>query len=70
MMNWDQMTAAVQVTVDGRYTIKSTSEGWGAYDTSLPHAAREIGIRDTDLKARAVCEAEEARLMASMRRRA
>lgn len=70
MMNWDKMTGVVQVTVDGRYTVKTTADGWGAYDTSLSHAAREIGIRESDLKARAVCEAEEARLMASMRRRA
>lgn len=70
-MKWDKPAGATQSTVDGRYLVmQANSKDWVAYDTTLSTATKELGTRDTDLKARAVCEAEEARLMASMRRRA
>lgn len=70
MMRWETPTVDMHVTVDGRYAVKPVAEGWGAYDTSVLHVAREIGVRESSLKARGLCEAEEARLRASHRKRA
>lgn len=70
-MKWLPPSGSTQGTVDGRYVIvRATDTNWIAYDITLSTAAKELGVRESDLKARAVCEAEEARLMASMRRRA
>lgn len=68
-MKWLPPTGSTQGTQCGRYVIvQANSKDWVAYDIALSTAARELGVRDTDLRARAVCEAEEARLMASRRR--
>lgn len=70
-MKWLPPNGATQGTADGRYVVvKANERDWIAYDITLTTAAKELGVRDSDLRARAVCEAEEARLMASFRRRA
>lgn len=68
-MNWLVPTALLQTSTDGRYAVKFGIAGWGAFDTSRLAEARELGIRNSDLRARALCEAEEALLMAKARRR-
>lgn len=70
-MNWLPPNGSTQGTTCGRYVVvHANSKDWIAYDITLSTAAKELGVRESDLKARAVCEAEEARLMASMRKRA
>lgn len=69
-MKWLPPAGCTQHSADGRYVVvQANSKDWIAYEMHAT-TARELGVRDTDLKARAACEAEEARLTASHRRRA
>lgn len=69
-MKWLPPAGATQHTTDGRYcVVEANSKGWVAYEMHST-TATELGVRDSALKARACCEAEEARLMASYKRRA
>lgn len=69
-MKWEKPLGSTQTTTDGRYCIvAANSRDWVAYAMAFA-TATELGVRDSDLKARACCEAEEARLMASLKRRA
>ena len=67
-MKWENPTGSTQTTSDGRYCIvRATENNWVAYLMGYT-LARDLGTRDTDLKARAVCEAHEAQLTAAHRR--
>lgn len=68
-MKWLPPTGSTQGTADGRYVIvEANSRDWVAYDISLSTAAKELGVRDSDLKARGLCEAHEALITAAHRR--
>lgn len=70
-MKWQEREGTVQRTTDGRYcVVQANSKDWIAYCTGSLTVGKELGVRDTDLKARAVCEAEEARCRAAHRRTA
>lgn len=70
-MKWLPPNGGTQGTSDGRYVIvQANSQDWVAYDITLATAATEIGSRKNDADARALCEAAERALIASMRKRA
>ena len=64
-------SGSTQGTADGRYVIvQANSKDWVAYDIGLGTAAQEIGTRNSEADARALCESAERALMASVRRQA
>lgn len=70
-MKWLPPTGSTQGSQCGRYVIvHANSQDWVAYDITLTTAAKDLGTTKSDIGARALCEAEEANLMASLRRRA
>lgn len=69
-MKWEKPTGSVQQSTDGRYVIvQANSQHWVAYLMGST-CASDLGTRDSDLKARALCEAHEAQLTAAHRRSA
>jgi len=69
-MKWDKPNGSVQQTACGRYVIvQANSQDWVAYQMGYT-CAKDLGTRDSDLKARACCEAYEAQLQAAHRRSA
>jgi hypothetical protein len=69
-MKWDKPAGSTQHTTDGRYVIvQANSQDWIAYQLHAT-TAKDLGTRDTDLKARALCEAHESQLIAAHRRSA
>lgn len=69
-MKWEKPTGSVQQSTDGRYVIvQANSQHWVAYLMGYT-CASDLGTRDSDLKARALCEAHEAQLTAAHRRSA
>jgi hypothetical protein len=69
-VKWDKPEGSTQRTADGRYCIvQANSQDWIAYLMGYT-TAKDLGTRDSDLKARAVCEAHEAQLQAAHRRSA
>lgn len=70
-MKWEKPTGPVQMSSDGRYTIQHATEtNWVAYVIPQYGKPQDLGARDTDIKARGLCEAHEAQLTAAHRRRA
>lgn len=70
-MKWDKPTGSTQATTDGRYAVvHATETNWVAYELTPYGTGEDLGTRDTDLKARALCEAHEAQLTAAHRRSA
>lgn len=70
-MKWEKTQGSTQHTTDGRYCIvQANSQDWIAYELTAFGAAKDLATRDSDLKARAVCEAHEAMLTAGHRRSA
>lgn len=70
-MKWLPRDGSTQGTQCGRYVIvQANSKDWVAYDITLTTAAKDLGVTKSEIGARALCEAEEATLMASFRRRA
>lgn len=64
-MKWLPPAGSTQGTADGRYVIvQANSKDWVAYQLGYT-VSKEIGTRDSDLKARAACEAYEAQLIAA-----
>ena len=69
-MKWDKPNGSVQQTADGRYVIvQANSQDWVAYQMGYT-CAKDLGTRETDLKARALCEAHESQCVAAHRRSA
>lgn len=69
-MKWDRPLGSTQSTTDGRYVIvQANSRDWVAYQMGYT-IVNELGVRDSDLKARACCEAYEAQSTAAHRRSA
>jgi len=69
-MKWDKANGSVQQSADGRYVIvQANSQDWVAYQMGYT-CAKDLGTRDSDLKARGLCEAHEAQLVAAHRRSA
>jgi len=69
-MKWDKANGSVQQSADGRYVIvQANSRDWVAYQMGYT-CAQDLGTRDSDLKARGLCEAHEAQLVAAHRRSA
>jgi len=69
-MKWEKPNGPIQQTADGRYLImRANSQHWVAYLLGYT-IANDLGTRDSDLKARALCEAHEAQLAAAHRRSA
>lgn len=70
-MKWLPPTGSTQGSACGHYVIvQANSKDWIAYDITLTTAAKDLGTTKSDIGARALCEAEEATLMASLKRRA
>ena len=68
-MKWEKPTGPVQMSSDGRYTIQhATESNWVAYAIPQYGKAEPLGTRDTDVKARGLCVAHEARLTAARAR--
>lgn len=66
-MKWRPPAGATQHSADGRYcVVEANSKDWIAYEMHST-TATELGLRDSALKARACCEAEEARLLAGLK---
>lgn len=62
-MKWLPPSGSTQHSADGRYVVvQANSQDWIAYQLHAT-TAKDLGTRDTDEKARAVCEAHEAQLM-------
>jgi len=69
-MKWDKPTGSVQQTSCGRYVIvQANSQDWVAYLMGYT-CPSDLGTRASDLKARALCEAHEAQIIAAHRRSA
>lgn len=69
-MKWEQPLGSTQTTSDGRYCIvAANSRDWVAYQMGYT-TVKELGTRESDVKARACCEAYEAQRVAAHRRSA
>jgi hypothetical protein len=70
-MKWDKPQGATQHSADGRYCIvQANSQDWIAYQLTPYGTGKDLGTRDSDVKARGLCEAHEAQLRAAHRRSA
>lgn len=66
-MKWLPPAGSTQMTSDGKYCIvQANSQHWVAYEMHAT-TATELGVRETDLKARACCEAYDAQVTVRMR---
>ena len=70
-MKWDKPNGSVQHTTDKRYCIVQATEGnWIGYELTPFGTSRDLCVESTDERARALCEADEARFVAAHRRSA
>lgn len=69
-MKWDKPQGSTQATTDGRYVIvQANSQDWVAYLMGYT-TAKDLGTRDSDVKARELCESHESHLIDAHRRSA
>lgn len=69
-MKWLPATGSTQGTEDKRYVIvKANSQDWVAYELTPLQTGLELGVTDTDERARALCE-EHENMLVSLRKRA
>lgn len=70
-MKWEKPIGSTQQTHDGRYLVMAANEcDFVAYCLAEYDRPQDIGTRDSDVKARGLCEAHEAQLTAAHRRSA
>jgi len=69
-VKWEKPAGSTQHSSDGRYVIvQANTQHWVAYQLHAT-TATDLGTSETDLKARALCEAHESQLIAAHRRSA
>lgn len=69
-MKWLPAFGMVQMSNCGRYTVQNPTDQWIAYYIPTYGEPEKLGERDSDVKARGLCEAHESQLIAAHRRSA
>lgn len=66
-MKWDKPTGAVQYSANRAYcVVQANSQDWVAYQMGIT-TAEDLGTRDSDERARALCEERENTLVSRRR---